>query len=120
MCVRRLLKGLALVTALTAAGGAPGPGPGEAAGEAFNRALPAVSEDIKTEADLAKALQVSGFKAGTDGAARTLAYQLTVHAPITEGGEGKSYDVKIWYDPRTWKLFRRTAAIREGDVSGTL
>jgi hypothetical protein len=35
-------------------------------------------------------------------------------------GRRSPWHVKIWYDPRTWRLFRRTVAIREGDVRGTL
>jgi hypothetical protein len=81
--------------------------------------LPLAGEDIKKEADLDKVLRVSHFKAGKDEKvmvgkagrekeARTITYRLTVNAPVTEGGARDVWEGKVWYEPKTSRLLKRT------------
>ena len=71
------------------------PGPGEKRGE------PDLSMFLKT--DLNKVFTLSDFTVGEDGRSRTLSYKVKV--PVRDST--KSYEMTIWYDPKTYILQQR-------------
>jgi len=65
-------------------------------------------KDKKEETDLKNIFKMSGLKSGEDDQdGKTLTYTLKV---LHELG---SADVKVWYDPKTFKLLKRTLGVRE-------
>lgn len=67
------------------------------------------------ERDFKKTFQVSDFKSGEDDkGAKTLTYKLKVkltERPVSD----VEWDVKLWYDPKNWKLLRRTLGVQSQD-----
>jgi outer membrane lipoprotein-sorting protein len=70
--------------------------------------------------DVKKTLELKDLKPGDDDKeAKTLTY--TVRLAARPGGPTPSLDCKLWYDPKTLALLKRTIAIRQGEtVEGTL
>jgi outer membrane lipoprotein-sorting protein len=72
------------------------------------------------EEDIKKVLEVKDFKAGEDdNEAKTLLFTAQINVP--GGARTPAFDCRLWYDPKTFKLFKRTITIRQGtDVEGTM
>ena len=66
--------------------------------------------DLEELPDLKPSLKVSDVKYGDDdGEAKTLTYNLTF------GGGDEPIGVRLWYDPKTFRLFKRTLRVRDKD-----
>lgn len=68
--------------------------------------------------DPARSLALKDFKAGeNDGESKTIHYS----AEITVRGRTASFDTRLWYDPKTLRLHKRTVTIRQGgEAQGSL
>ncbi|MBI3854164.1 MAG: hypothetical protein HY293_00575 [Planctomycetes bacterium] len=72
---------------------------------------------IASDLDLLKAFELSDFKKGSDDAGtKTLAYVLKMR--VFED-EQRHCNVKLWYDPKTWKILKRTFDVTLGPDKGT-
>ena len=63
---------------------------------------------LPTMADLKSQLKLSNLKhEGDDGPAKILSYTLTL------GSDNSPATIRLWYDPKSFRLFKRTVKIRE-------
>lgn len=80
---------------------------------------------VQLKNDFKKLCQVSNFKQGPDdGDAKTLTYSLVDfdfrEMSNTKNPPARTVEIKLWYDPKTYKAIKRVMTFKNAEGEGTL